>query len=92
MFGQNLRGACMWCGGMIISNPLFLFICVPLIVMVITLGLAMEPFRNLLFYGTIFGPCVSPSGYEDMGYGSREDLIYDEELQCYLQPELEIKD
>ncbi len=40
----------------------------------------------ILIYGIAAGPCVWPSDYEAMGFGSVDDLVYDDFLQCYLKP------
>ena len=77
----------MLSGGMITSKPLFYFLFIPVLVILVIVFIAnFELFYNLIVYGKIAGPCVWPSDYENRGYGSRENLIYDENLQCYLLP------
>ena len=71
-------------GGMITSNPLFLFLIIPTLVIVFILALVNgELIYNILVYGKFSEPCVWVSDYVSFG-GNMGDLLYDKELECYV--------
>ncbi len=83
MCGLLCGGDHMLRGGMTTINLIFLLL---VFVFGFFCGLFFPLISNVIFYGTIAGPCVWPSDYEAMNFGSVEDLEYSDFYQCYLKP------
>ncbi len=84
MFGLLYGGTRWLLDGMTTIKSLFLFSLI--FVIGFFCGLFFPLVSNLIFYGALSGPCVWPTDYEAMGFGSVEDLEYSELYQCYLKP------
>ena len=74
-------------GGTSASKSIFFIMLVPLAaIAAIILAINFEWISNIIVYGKMSGPCIWPGDYVDHMGGSMDDLVYNEDRECYQKP------